>query len=266
MKSASSDVLAVGGPVGQQNGWKVASCYVSGSRHQQQGQNCQDRAGSFVAGPVAAIAVSDGAGSAVAAEVGSAVAVRTALLSVLALHRSVCAVTAENASKIVWFGFQHAQKQLSYEAAARGLTLKDLACTLILVVAGPDFVCAGHAGDGAVVLVNQDDKLITLSKPTNGEFANETALLCCDPNLKVNISRLDGIRPKALAVFTDGLQRLALSLPAHEPHPGFFLPLFRLLEGLTEAEANQLLFDFLNSARVSGRSDDDRTLATAILE
>jgi len=39
-----------------------------------------------------------------------------------------------------------------------------------------------------------------------------------------------------------------------------------LLEGLTEAEANQLLFDFLNSARVSGRSDDDRTLATAILE
>ena len=69
---------------------------------------------------------------------------------------------------------------------------------------------------------------------------------------------------QALAMSTDGLLRLALKLPAYEPHPPFFKPLFAFIaEAGDTAVASQQLAGFLASPRVCARTDDDKTLVLA---
>jgi hypothetical protein len=67
-----------------------------------------------------------------------------------------------------------------------------------------------------------------------------------------------------LAVMSDGLIRLALKMPAQEPHEPFFAPLFRFVEMITDpAEAEAQLAAFLSSERVNARTDDDKSLVLA---
>ena len=67
------------------------------------------------------------------------------------------------------------------------------------------------------------------------------------------------------AVFSDGLQMLALKIPEGTPHGPFFAPLFRFSGEWKEEEddAKQQLESFLRSPRVSERTDDDLTLLLA---
>jgi hypothetical protein len=70
---------------------------------------------------------------------------------------------------------------------------------------------------------------------------------------------------RALALTTDGLLRLALKLPAYEPHPQFFQPLLTFArEAADETLAQTELADFLASERVCTRTDDDKTLLLAV--
>ena len=68
-----------------------------------------------------------------------------------------------------------------------------------------------------------------------------------------------------LAVFTDGLQRLALDFTTRQPYGAFFRPFFERLR--TEPEPETLLEplrEFLDSPRVNDRTDDDKTLVLAL--
>lgn len=70
-----------------------------------------------------------------------------------------------------------------------------------------------------------------------------------------------------LAIFSDGLQRLALKMPEGEPYEPFFSPLFHFTtqirdETVTEKE----LIWFLESDRVGERTDDDLTLLLAAFD
>ena len=67
-----------------------------------------------------------------------------------------------------------------------------------------------------------------------------------------------------LAVFTDGLQGLALKHPARTPHEPFFAPLFAFAAEARDAhDAEAQLAAFLSGPRVTARSDDDITLVLA---
>ena len=68
-----------------------------------------------------------------------------------------------------------------------------------------------------------------------------------------------------LAVMSDGLTRLAIKLPADEPHLPFFQPLFAFVAHADEEEqASRHLVDFLTSERVCARTDDDKSLVLAV--
>jgi len=70
---------------------------------------------------------------------------------------------------------------------------------------------------------------------------------------------------RALAVMSDGLTRLALKLPANEPHPPFFQPLFAFASAADgQAQAEEQLAAFLASERVCARTDDDKSLVIAV--
>ncbi len=69
---------------------------------------------------------------------------------------------------------------------------------------------------------------------------------------------------RALAASSDGLLRLALRLPGQEPFEPFFRPLFGFAASAGAADAQRQLVRFLDSPRVSARTEDDKTLVVAV--
>jgi hypothetical protein len=133
-----------------------------------------------------------------------------------------------------------------------------------VTVAASGWVAVGQIGDGAVVGRWPDGRLETLSLPQRGEYANETTPLTADAALE-NLRVTVWPRPiQALALFSDGLQALALDLASGAPHAPFFAPfLAALAEPLDPDAIGARLADFLDSPRVCARTDDDKTLLVA---
>jgi hypothetical protein len=70
-----------------------------------------------------------------------------------------------------------------------------------------------------------------------------------------------------LALFTDGLQMLALHFASRSAHRPFFEPLFTTLREAANPEAlGGPLREFLDSPAVNERTEDDKTLVLAIRE
>jgi hypothetical protein len=73
-------------------------------------------------------------------------------------------------------------------------------------------------------------------------------------------------RADKIAVFSDGLQRLALNMAANTAHDPFFTPFFTVLSAATAAQEELLqteLAQFLQSPAVNERTDDDKSLVLA---
>jgi hypothetical protein len=246
--------------------WRVVAASTAGKRHVQQKQPCQD-AVRWEAGPdgwVLAV-VADGAGSAKLGEIGAATAVAAALA---ALRQQFGHPGAPRDATLAEAGlreaFRAARAALVAEAASRGAAVGDLATTLVCSVAGPVLVAAAQIGDGAVVFDDTAGQLRTLTRPVAGEYLNETVFLTSE-NLfeRAQFQTWSG-GLRHLALFSDGLQMLALKMPAGEPHPPFFKPLFAWLARVADPDAGrQELLAWLTSPRVTDRTDDDLTLLLA---
>jgi hypothetical protein len=141
------------------------------------------------------------------------------------------------------------------------------ACTLTCVVAGPDRLAVGQIGDGAVIAAGEGSPLFTATRLQRGEYANETHFLTEAGALDQLVVEIFERRVLRLAVMSDGLIRLALKMPAQEPHAPFFQPLFAFAGGITDAvKASGQLAEFLSSERVNARTDDDKSLVLAVRE
>jgi hypothetical protein len=159
-----------------------------------------------------------------------------------------------------------AQAALVAEARARQICVRELATTLILVVATPEQVAMVQIGDGAVVMQDEAGKLVALTVLQSGEYANETTFLTSPNALATAQLCLWHGTPRAVVAFSDGLQRLALTMPDGQPHAPFFAPFFRLLDIETQAPAAQAQIEaFLGSQRVRERTNDDVTLVLGSL-
>ncbi len=138
------------------------------------------------------------------------------------------------------------------------------ATTLTCVVAADNWLAVGQIGDGLVVAGEGDD-LFAVTHLQRGEYANETHFLTEAGALEQMVIEVIERPVSALAVMSDGLIRLALKLPSQEPHAPFFQPLFRVTAAIKdEAEASRQLSEFLGSARVNARTDDDKSLVLAV--
>lgn len=259
--SASSSVTEAG--------WRVVAASVIGVSHGKVGLPCQDsHAWRVLPGGILIAAVADGAGSAPLAEVGSKCAADAAI-----------EVANENADRILAAGnsgsedncaaelklcLNAALSAVETEAEKRGAAVRDLATTLILVFAAPNWTAAIQVGDGAVVLRETDGSLLSLTTPPDAEYANETTFLTTPAATKTAQHGFHAGVGAQLALFSDGLQRLALLLPAGTPHSPFFAPLFRFAADSTDTvAADEQLTAFLTSPRITERADDDLTLLLA---
>jgi serine/threonine protein phosphatase PrpC len=280
------EVMEVPAPEGSAevcgNSWRVLGASVQGTGHVKTGQPCQDSfAWERLEGGALLIAVADGAGSAALGEIGATVAAQTAVAALreYAEVRRIEGSGEANPDGACWPGneegwrdlfltaFRSALEAVEMEAWARQISMRELASTLILAVATPDQVACAQVGDGAAVAMDREGRLLALSAPQNGESMDQTTFLVSpDAMEKVQTSVWRG-EAAHLALFSDGLQMLALKMPAGTPHEPFFAPLFRFAASAEEdAAAVGELETFLRSPRVTERTDDDLTLVIATRE
>jgi serine/threonine protein phosphatase PrpC len=250
-----------------ESAWGVLGVSVPGSKHRRENMPCQDAhcwqissAGDLIA------AVGDGAGSSSLGQVGSEIATRSAVAAIAGrLHAELDAMET-TWQETLRQAFAAASLAVREEAVRREQPLQELATTLAVVVARPGIVAAGQIGDGAIIARLRDGEYLSLTRPQTGEFVNETIFLTT-PGAEEEVQlvfRSEGV--SALCLLTDGLQQLALRMPQADPHPPFFAPFLRLVEEAEDVqEPTERITRFLQSPRVTERTDDDLTLIVASL-
>lgn len=243
---------------------RVAAASVRGAGHARADQVCQDaHAFTLLSNGVLVAAVADGAGSANLSEVGSALAAETAVAAITTAQTLPSVTDLEGWNTLLTDALRLAQIRLETEAEQRAVDPNALATTLLLAVATPEATAVLQVGDGAIVVGDADGSARALTFPLHGEYANTTVFLTSPDALE---TAQFGLHPAAtyLALFSDGLQRIALDMATGTPFAPFFLPLFRFVANEPEAVAAQTqLTSFLSSPRVQERSDDDITLLLA---
>lgn len=248
-------------------GWRVAAARHRGESHARRGEAGQDALRLSFCGDVLVAAVADGAGSAPRGGAGAALAVRAAAGAALAALRDGLALAdATEADIAAWL--QAARASVAGAAARSGVPARDCAATLALAASDGRRTLIGHVGDGAVVGRCAQAGWRALSWPDAGAHAGETRFLTEDPPaLRATVwdEPLD-----ALALLTDGLERVALDFATQTAHGPFFermtAPLRALPRPGRDARLSHALGRWLGGAAVAARTDDDRTLVLCALE
>jgi hypothetical protein len=211
--------------------------------------------------------VSDGAGSAARAQIGSSLACDLFIEEVKSLIEggNTQALLSDNFIADWFVKFRGIATGWSGPESGK---IQDFACTLLAAVVWNDRAIYFQIGDGAIVESRRDepDRYTVVCWPQQGEYANMTNFLT-DPDAAEKVIR--ETRSGAIdevAIFTDGIQRLALDYRARTAHAPFFAPLFAWLRprpGGASRELSDSLAVYLSSEKINSRTDDDKTLIMA---
>jgi hypothetical protein len=246
--------------------WRYISRSVQGESHNADGTPCQDssrvRTLDGQAADTLVACIADGAGSVKHSAIGSLVACNAVLESVdayLASHGSITEMEPKDA--IAWCDL--ARGRIEEEANARDARINEFASTIAVAILSPSGSCFFQIGDGAIVLRSGPVSGVVFW-PQSGEYANTTTFLTS----KEYRDRLQFyVTPRSfrqVALFTDGIERIALRFDSQTPHPPFFDPLFQALGTIEDWQSlGDNLEQFLKSESVRRRSDDDKTLILA---
>ena len=160
-----------------------------------------------------------------------------------------------------------ARQRIRSAAERRGLSAREFACTLVLALSNGQETLVAHIGDGGIVARLADGGTWqALSWPDHGEYASTTRFVTDEPPtpLRTNITR----QPiDALALFSDGIERMVLDMATQTPFARFFSAMAAPLPkepGKAHTLSSQLK-SWLNSEAVNSRTDDDKTLVMAVL-
>jgi hypothetical protein len=257
---------------GTARAWRYALASVAGPSHARQCTPCQDAAACELlvaadGGPVLVAVVADGAGSAARSDEGAHLACARFVDGVRALLADGGGprdLTREFVA--TWLADFRAEVATRAEAAEG--TARDYACTLLAAVVGDAAAAYCQIGDGAIVVAAPDhpEDYGWVFWPQQGEFENTTHF-ATDPAAANLIAVEQADRPvDEVALFSDGLQRLALHYEGRTAHAPFFRPMFAPVRAAGPGRADALsaqLATFLASPAVNARTDDDKTLILA---
>jgi hypothetical protein len=204
--------------------------------------------------------VCDGAGSAQYGRQGANLVCRTFEIE---LRRHFVATATQPTDDVIWAWLDAARDRIAHAAEKRFVSRQAFGSTLVLLIASPNEILVAHIGDGAVVARDAQQNWTALSWPENGEYASTTYFVTDDPSPKLRVCRFvekfDGY-----AIFSDGIEAIALDLQSSTPHAPFFRSMIsavdkELVPGKSRILSNALN-DFLNSERVCAKTDDDKSL------
>lgn len=250
--------------------WKVIQASVIGASHTMRGEPCQDECAvvtfSVACGEEFFVAlVSDGAGSAICGGKGAMVACETGIRVIEEWVRQAKSLSILS-REVMTDWVDTIRYHLWLSSRAEDLLPRDYACTLLGAVIGENNAVFFQVGDGAIV-IGEGGGFRPVFWPDSGEYANMTFFVT-DENALSNLHyEVYPTAPAEVAIFSDGIQRLALVYKTREAHKPFFEPFFtRLRKAADDYECDLLsgqLAIFLGSPAVNERTDDDKTLVIA---
>lgn len=165
--------------------------------------------------------------------------------------------------ELVWKWVDQARDLLGSVSKRMEVRRQSFSSTLVMLLVSRESVLSIHIGDGAIIARDQLGVWQALSWPEHGEYASTTHFVTDDPTPKIRISRVPGSF-NAYAVFSDGIENLALNFAEGVPHAPFFNTMIRAVDstpgrgkhhGLSAALAT-----YLQSDRICERTDDDKSL------
>ncbi len=248
--------------------WRFVAASEIGTAHVANGTACEDSCLVLVdtlstGQPLLSMFVSDGAGSAAKGGEGAELAIEAASdFLARKLRQGEFGLSDSLATELV----VAVRDRIYAKAAADGLKARDFACTFLGVLSSPSGTLVFQIGDGGVVL-DVGAGLEVAVTPMSGEYANMTHFATDADAVSVLATKVYPDPVLRVALFSDGLQRLALNMATNTPHEPFFTPFFSGMARATaeqEEQLHSLLVKFLGSAAVNERTDDDKTLALAI--
>lgn len=250
--------------------WRFVGASVPGTSHLSQGIPCQDchvvNCDVFGGNAVLWAVVTDGAGSAKFSEFGSQVVCN----QLDGRIRRWLAAFNGNLSHLddltVTKWITRLRYQLLCEAIIDRVSLREYACTLAGIIASADRAICFQIGDSSIITRRELTDYQAVFWPETGEYANATYFITDDnfqQHLEVHIIEP---APYEVALFSDGIQRLALRFASKSVHAPFFTPMFDRLSQEIPGYSKPLasgLRTFLASDKVNQRTDDDKTLVLA---
>lgn len=245
--------------------WVAASC--RGVSHARTGSRLEDAFACFTTrsrGTELVTVVSDGAGSAALGRHG---AVLTCRAIALCAREHFSASSTLPSDEEVWGWVDGIRDWIGTVATRRRAALRDFAATLVCAISNGHETLVAHVGDGSVAVRDRaTDQWTAASWPEHGEYASTTYFVTDDAGAKLRISR-HGAEIDALAVFSDGIERLALDLSSQQPYSPF---LNRMAAPVTasrvmgrDGELSRKLKQYLDADEINTRTDDDKTLIIA---
>jgi len=248
--------------------WRIVSASVVGTAHQSRNEICQDChiavnwKGADEKESLIAL-VADGAGSAQFAKLGAELACQEGkcLLEELLATNHVIPPTHEDIQKLI----RELSSRINHHANIAQVPIREYACTLLIALIHPQFSLFAQIGDGGIV-VAQDSVFELIFWPDNGEYANETHFLTDSDAVNYLQFLSTETHYSEIALFSDGLQRLALLYENRSVYTPFFTPMLTVIRQSTPELCTMLstqLAAFLSSSRINERTDDDKTLVLA---
>ena len=150
---------------------------------------------------------------------------------------------------------------LARAASTREVARRQFAATLVMLTIKDNQLLALQIGDSALV-ARRAGIWEAICWPENGEFASSTYFVTDDPAVRLRTARLP-LDYDAFALFSDGIESLALEHATVQPHPRFFDPMIRPIDRSPETgklkQLSLALGQYLDSAAVCDRTDDDKT-------
>jgi len=248
--------------------WKAIGQSTTGTSHTAAGKGCEDaiqyRILTDADGNETLICcISDGAGSTKYGGFASAYTTQKALDTLAFSFGNKEEVTEAEIYAMV----EDIYDGLLIEAEAQNEELNEYSCTMLGCYITGDRAVFFQIGDGAIIRDDGSGFYTTLWWPHNGEYQNTTSFLIDDNTFShLHITILEE-NVQEIAMFTDGLQMLALSMESNTVHQPFFTDLFTVLRKADDEHKlsvlNRKLAEYLDSKQINDRTDDDKTLFLA---
>ncbi len=244
---------------------RIIGASVIGPLHIIKDMPCQDACAfkAFTSG-FGVIAVADGLGSALKSEIGASSAVNASEQKVEEILNGKSAL--EDISEVAKEAVFSARKALEEKSIELQCELRDLACTLIVVVMYKNSIVVAHIGDGAVIAETHDGLKLISAPDESSEYANEVSPITgkdWEQSLRISPQATDVL---GVMAFTDGCQRAAFRKTQDGllPFDGFCGTLFSYMKEVKDLkEAEEDIKSLLLSKKVCENSEDDKTLVIA---
>jgi hypothetical protein len=251
------------------SGWHMVGASRRGKLHAHEGTYRDDEFAFSAHNGWNLIAVADGAGSCRLSRVGARVTTDAAVTAMAAaLNHFGQGETPDPLGDLratIHAGFAAAHSRVHEEAQRRGIPVRDLSATLLLLAHGPvnrtapdaqAYMATGQIGDGMILMVGADQSLQLLGEANKGFYSGETVFLpsttSADWESHATVQQL-ATPPRMVLVMTDGVADDLVPYQRQAP------TLIKGVEGIFGArQPDQALLDVI--AYEKRDSADDRTL------